>query len=114
MSILEILKILMAVVTVATGFISLVLPRSVMGFTGLVVPGSRGITEIRAILGGGFIGLGLAPLFLNVPQAFQMLGIAYLAIALARIAGLILDRSIERSNLISLAVEIVAAFILIV
>ena len=86
MEILDILKVLMAVVTIATGLVSLVRPRSVMGFTGLVVPGARGITEIRAILGGTFVGLGLAPLFLQEPVTFQMLGIVYLVIALARTA----------------------------
>lgn len=113
MEILDILKVVMAIGTIATGLISLVRPRSVMGFTGLVVQGARGITEIRAILGGTFVGLGLAPLLLNVPEAYQMLGIVYLAIAVARIAGLVFDRSTEGSNLVSLAVEIVAGVILI-
>jgi hypothetical protein len=113
MTFLEILKAIMAVGTIATGLISLIWPRGVQGFTGLSAPGPRGITEIRAVLGGGFVGLGLAPLVLGAPAAYQMLGIAYLAIAVARIAGIILDKSYEGSNWISLAVEIVAAIILI-
>jgi hypothetical protein len=113
MEILDILKVLMAVGTIVTGLISLVRPRSVMGFTGLTVQGARGITEIRAILGGAFVGLGLAPLLLNAPEAYQMLGIVYLVIAVARFLGLVLDRSTEGSNLVSLAVEIVAGIILL-
>ena len=113
MTFLEILKIIMAVGTIATGLISLIRPRSVQGFTGLTAPGPRGITEIRAILGGGFIGLGLAPLILGAPAAYQMLGVTYLAIAVARIVGLVLDRSFEGSNWISLAVEVVAGIILL-
>jgi hypothetical protein len=42
-----------------------------------------------------------------------MLGIVYLVIAAARIAGIVLDKSSERSNWISLAVEIVAGIILL-
>ena len=113
MTLLAILKIIMAVVTIATGLVSLIRPRSVQGFTGLSAPGPRGITEIRAILGGGFVGLGLAPLLLSAPAAYQMLGITYLAIAVARLAGIAFDRSFERSNWISLAVEIVAGIILV-
>jgi hypothetical protein len=113
MTFLGILKIIMAVGTIATGLISLIWPRAVQGFTGLSAPGPRGITEIRAILGGGFIGLGLAPLILGSPAAYQMLGITYLAIAVARTAGLALDRSFEGSNWISLVVEIVAGIILV-
>jgi hypothetical protein len=110
---LEILKIIVAVGTIATGLVSLILPRGVQGFTGLSAPGPRGVTEIRAVLGGGFIGLGLAPLILGADVAYVMLGITYLVIAVARIAGIALDRSSERSNWISLVVEIVAAAILI-
>jgi hypothetical protein len=65
------------------------------------------------VLGGGFIGLGLAPLILGLPAAYQMLGVTYLAIAVARIAGIALDKSYDRSNWISLAVEIVAGIILV-
>lgn len=113
MTFLEILQIILAAGTIATGLISLILPRSVQGFTGLNAPGPRGITEIRAVLGGGFIGLGAAPLILGAPVAYQMLGITYLFIAATRIAGIALDRSYERSNWISLAVEIVAGIILL-
>jgi hypothetical protein len=113
MTFLEIVQIIIAVGTILTGLISLLAPRSVQGFTGLSAPGPRGITEIRSILGGGFVGLGLAPLILGVPAAYQMLGITYLVIAVARIAGIVLDRSFERSNWISLAVEIVFGIILL-
>jgi hypothetical protein len=65
------------------------------------------------VLGGGFVGLGVAPLILNAPEAYRMLGITYLVIAVARVAGLVLDRSVERSNLISLGFEIVAGVLLI-
>jgi hypothetical protein len=113
MTFLKILQVLVAIGTIATGLISLVRPRSVQGFTGLEAPGPRGITEIRAILGGAFIGLGLAPLVLGAPAAYQMLGITYLAIAVARVAGIALDKSLERSNWISLVVEIAAGLILV-
>ena len=62
---------------------------------------------------GGFVGLGVAPLILNAPEAYIMLGITYLVIAAARVAGVVLDGSVERSNLISLGFEIVAGIILV-
>lgn len=112
MTFLEIVQVILAAGTILTGLISLIVPRSVQGFTGLTAPGPRGISEIRSVLGGGFIGLGLAPLLLG-GVAYDMLGIAYLAIAVARIASIVLDRSYERSNWISLAVEIVFGIILL-
>ncbi len=113
MSFLEILKIVAAIATILTGLISLVRPRAVQGFTGLQAPGARGLAEIRAVLGGAFIGLGAAPLILGTPEAYRMLGITYLAIGAARVVGIVVDRSTESSNLISLAVEIVFGVILL-
>jgi len=113
MTILQVLKIVAAVGTIATGIVSLFWPRSVQGFTGLTAPGPRGITELRAVLGGFFIALGAAPLFLQVPQTYRMLGIAYLVVALVRAISMVADKSVVQSNVISLAVEIVCGVILV-
>src|SRR4030042_2532500 len=112
MDILQILKVICALATVATGFMSLVSPRAIKGFTGLEATGPRGITEIRAVMGGLFIGLGLAPFILPVPEVYQALGIMYLGIAVVRTVSMFLDRSVVRSNTISLVVEIVFGIIL--
>jgi hypothetical protein len=112
MEILAIVKIIIALATIATGVASLLFPRSVKGFTGLSFEGSRGVAEIRAVLGGTFIGLGIAPLILAVPQTYIMLAITYSAIAVARLISMIVDHSLQSSNLISLAVEIVFAGLL--
>jgi hypothetical protein len=106
------LKIVAAVGTVATGVISLVAPRSVTGFTGLSPNGRRGITEIRAVLGAFFIALGVAPLVLRDPATYQMLGIAYLAVAIVRAVSMIVDKSVVPSNIVSLIVEVVLGVIL--
>ncbi len=114
MTFLEILKIIGAIGTVATGFISLLAPRSIKGFTGLEATGPRGITEIRAVMGALFIGLGLAPFILGgSPAVYQAIGIMYLAIALVRTVSMFLDKSVERSNIISLVVEVVFGVILV-
>jgi hypothetical protein len=107
------LKIVALLLTLATGLLSLVKPKAVFGFTGLIAEGARGISEIRAVLGGLFIGLGAAPLILGVPAAYQVIGIGYLAIGIARTFSILFDKSFAPSNLISLAVEIVFGAILV-
>jgi hypothetical protein len=114
MNLLFILKILAAIGTVLTGLVSLIWPRAVFGFTGLNAPGSRGITEIRAVLGGVFIGLGVAPFLLKTPETYQMLGITYLVVGGVRLVSMIADRSIVQSNIISLIVEIIFGVILVI
>ncbi len=113
MSILMILKIIAALATAATGLLALVKPDATYGFIGLSASGVRGVSEIRAIFGGLFIALGVAPLFLGA-TAYRMLGIGYLTIAVARAFSILFDRSFAQSNLISLAIEVVFGVILVI
>jgi len=111
--VLRILQIIAAIGTIVTGLVSLIWPRSVRGFTGLSAEGPRGITEIRAVLGGFFVALGVVPLVLDVPETYRMLGIAYLVVAVVRTVSMIVDKSVVQSNIISAVVEIIFGVILI-
>jgi hypothetical protein len=113
MTLIEILQYVALVGTILTGLVSLIRPQAVRGFTGLNYEGGRGITEIRSILGGLFVALGLAPLILNDPAAFKMLGIVYLGIAVVRTPAMFIDQSVENSNIISVVVEVIFGVILI-
>jgi hypothetical protein len=113
MTVLLVLKYLVVVVTLATGLISIIWPKSIKGFTGLEATSPRAISEIRAVMGGVFLGLGIAAFVLNTPQVYQMLGIAFAAIALVRGISIVLDHAAVQSNIISLATEVVMAVILI-
>jgi len=111
--VIRVLQIVAAVGTIATGFVSLFWPNAVRGFTGLSPEGGRGITEIRAVLGAFFVALGAAPLILNEPAAYHMLGIAYLAVGVTRAISMFVDKSVMQSNIISLVVEIIFGVILV-
>ncbi len=110
---LQILKYVAVIATILTGLVSLLWPLKVQGFTGLTAPGGRGITEIRSILGGLFIGLGIAVFLLGTRETYQMLGIVYIAIAAVRAVSIVIDKSSEQSNIISLIVEIIFGIILV-
>lgn len=110
---LEILKIVAGIATILIGIVALIWPLKVRGFTGLEVNGGRGVTEIRAVLGGFFIGLGGAVLFLNVPAAYQTLGIAYLVVAVVRTVSMFIDNSVVSSNIISIVTEVIFGLILV-
>ena len=111
---IKILQIIAVIATILTGLASLVNPRGVEGFTGLTAPGTRGIIEIRAILGGLFIGLGIAVFLFGTRETYQMLGITYLAMGIVRLVSIFLDKSSVQSNWISFAVEIIFGIILLV
>lgn len=110
---LDILQYFTAIATLLTGVVSVFWPKKVLGFTGLEVVGGRGVTEIRAVLGAVFLGLGLAALYFNNPETYQMLGITYLVMALIRGISIIADRSATYSNNISLLVEVTFGVILV-
>ena len=110
---LKVLQIICAVGTILTGLVSLLFPRRVTGFTGLEPRGGRGITEIRAVLGAFFVALGAVPLILGSDATYLMLGIAYLVVGAVRAVSMFVDRSVERSNVISLVAEIIFGVILV-
>ena len=114
MTFLAVLKIITAVFTIAFGLYSVIRPRDIKGFTGLDVTGPRGVTEIRAILGGAFVGLGIAPLLLAAPAAYQTLGITYFVIAIVRTISMVTDRSVMSSNIISVVSEVVMGIFLVI
>jgi hypothetical protein len=114
--ILNILKIAAAVGTVIVGLISAVNPTGISGFTGLDVAGNpRGITEVRAVLGAFFIGLGLAPLIWRskADPMYLMLGFTYFVVAGVRIISMFVDGSVVQSNIISIISEIIFGVILV-
>jgi len=112
--IITVLQIITVIGTILTGLFSLVAPTKIEGFTGIKPVGGRGITEIRAIFGGLFIGLGLAAFILDSSVAYPVLGITYFAIAVVRAISMVIDKSIEQSNIISLAAEIILGIILVI
>jgi hypothetical protein len=114
MNLLTLLRIVVVIATFLTGLAALFWPRAIQGFIGLTAPGGRGITEIRSIFGGLFIGLSLAILLLNTPEVYKLLGITYGAIGTVRAISMVVDKSVEQSNVISLIVEIIFAVILVV
>ena len=60
-----------------------------------------------------FIGLGIAVFVFNIPEAYKMLGIMYATLGAVRAVSMVIDKSIEQSNIISLIAEIVLAVILV-
>ena len=111
--VLQILKIIGGIATIATGVVSLFWPLKVPGFTGLEPNGGRGITEIRTILGALFVALGAVVLFYRTPEAYMILGVTYLGMALVRGISIFVDRSAISSNIISFFVELVFGILLV-
>lgn len=103
---LTIFKVAAGILTVVIGLYSMVWPTKIDGFTGVTALNSRGVTEIRTIFGAVFIGLGAAVLWLRSPGAYQAVGITYLALGIVRVVSMLIDKSVNNSNIISAVVEL--------
>ncbi len=110
--ILQYLQYLACILTIISGLFALFSPERAVSLTGLVPKGGRGLTEIRCLMGGLYIALGVSP-FLLGGVAFTMLGIAYLAIGLVRLVSIFVDKSGNQSTWMSLALELVLGVILV-
>jgi hypothetical protein len=111
--ILTIFQTIAVIGTILVGLFSLLAPTRIQGFTGIQPLGGRGITEVRSIFGGLFIGLGLAAFLLDNTVSYPLLGWVYLAIAAVRAVSMFVDKSVERSNIISLVSEIFFGIVLV-
>jgi len=114
MTVMKVIHLVIAVVTVGFGLLSVLAPKAALRFTGLAAPAGRGISEVRAVLGGVFVGLGIAALLYQTKAAFGTAGIVYLAIALVRIVSIYLDDASTGSNWGSLAFEVVCGILLLI
>ncbi len=113
MSVIEVLKMIVGLATIATGTLALARPQSISRFTGLVAPGPRGVGEIRAWMGALLVGLGAAVVILRDPAAYRTLGIAYLTVAVTRAATMAADRTMTVSTLLVISAEAVSGVLLV-
>lgn len=112
MNIPPIIKIIAASLTILTGIYFLMKAKKIKSFTGLEANTPVALTEIRTVMGGTLIGLGVAALIFPIPQVYKTLAVTYAVIAGIRAISMVVEKSIEKSNLIILASEVVLAFIL--
>jgi hypothetical protein len=109
---MQIIHTIIQILTIATGILAILRPKIMADFTGLQL--TRGLVEMQSGIGALFIALGAAPWILSHPIAYQMLGIAYLGIAAARFPAMMVHNSFEKTNWISLAIEIIFGVLLLI
>ena len=106
-------KLLIALATIGFGVWAALAPHKILQLVGLVAQDGRGVSEARVALGAIYIGAGGACLWLQVPAAFAVLGLAYLAMAVVRLLAIFKDRASDRSNWASLVLEAVMGALLL-
>lgn len=113
---MDILQYIAAVINIAFGIFTLVQPETVAKASSFSLIGERGVAEMRIAFGGYFVGMGIAIIALNDPEASAAIGMAWLAAASVRLVTLALhDRAalLDASFFIIWASEIFTGAILV-
>ena len=101
----EILPLVGAGLTVALGLLGLVRPGVAADIVGIVPEEELGRSEVRATYGGIFLGLGVGCFWLRSPEAYFVVALAWLGATVARVASIVIERSISRENIGGVVVE---------
>lgn len=89
---MDLLNTLLALTSIGLGLIGWLAPRYTMEVVDLTPgPSPMGPSEVRAVSGALFVGLGLGALVLGTPLAYAMIGFAWGGAAIGRLTSLIVD-----------------------
>ncbi|MEM8653699.1 MAG: DUF4345 family protein [Pseudomonadota bacterium] len=90
---INILNIAAALLTTAFGLFGFLAPRYTASALDLAPTHSTmGLSEMRASVGGLFVVVGCAALWINAPLSYAMIGFAFVGAALGRLVSLCLDK----------------------
>ncbi len=107
-------NLLAALLTIGFGLFGFVAPRYTAAVLDLAPTASTmGLSEMRASVGGLFVALGLAALWLDAPLGYAMIGFAYAGAASGRVLSLLFDRPPLRKVLVFGGIEAALALWLI-
>ena len=95
------------VLSIVLGVGALVSPETLARQTGLAADGPLGRSELRALFGGVFIGIGIAALLLGSPAAHLVGAAAFLGGAAAKLLSAALERGVLPAALPGLLFDLV-------
>lgn len=95
---MEWLPIVASIVLLALGILGLLAPHTVAGLVCIKPSAPMGVTEIRVVYGGIFLGAGAAALYFQEQPMFTMLGLVLGLAALVRLISMWPDRSLSVKN----------------
>jgi hypothetical protein len=100
------LNLLACLLTIGFGLFGFLAPRYTASALDLVPQDSTmGLSEMRASVGGLFVVMGAAALWIDQPLAYAMIGIAFAGAALGRLVSLALDDPPRRKVLLFGGIE---------
>lgn len=111
---IDLLNIALALVSVGFGLIGWLAPRYTLGVLDLSRGATTmGLSEMRAVSGALFVGLGAGAIALGTAEAYLMVGFAWAGAAVGRLTSIVLDEAPTRRTWGFFAVEAAVAGLLV-
>jgi hypothetical protein len=90
---IDIINIIAALLTIGFGLLGFVAPRYTASALDLEpTTSTMGLSEMRASVGGLFVAMGLAAIWIGEPLGYAMIGFAFVGAATGRVVSLIFDK----------------------
>ncbi|WP_224814980.1 DUF4345 family protein [Hasllibacter sp. MH4015] len=99
MTAIDYINFAVAIVTVGLGLCGWLAPRWTMNVLDIKSgPSNMAYTEVSAVSGCLFVGIGIGVLILNEPMAWIALGLAYAGAAVGRVTSILRDDAASRQS----------------
>jgi hypothetical protein len=97
LTLVDMINIVVGLLTVGLGLLGWLAPRWTMQQLDMVAgPTNMAYTEVSAVSGCLFVGLGLGAIYLNEPLGWVVVGIAYAGAAVGRVTAIFRDKAGSR------------------
>lgn len=92
MTVIDILNLTFVALSIGLGAVGWLAPRYTMEVLDTApTKSTMGLSEVRAASGALFIGLGVGAVYFSTPEAYAMVGAAWLGAAVGRTTSIIVD-----------------------
>lgn len=99
LSLVDLINIVVGLMTIGFGLLGWLAPRWTMQQLDMVAgPTNMAYTEVSAVSGCLFVGLGLGAIYLNEPLGWVVMGIAYAGAAVGRVTAIFRDNAASRQS----------------
>lgn len=99
LSTIDIINLAVGLLTVGLGLLGWLAPRWTMQQLDMTAgPSHMAYTEVSAVSGCLFVGLGLGAIYLNEPLGWVVMGLAYGGAAVGRVTSIIRDNAASRQS----------------
>jgi hypothetical protein len=99
LTLVDFINVAVALLTIGLGLLGWLAPRWTMQQLDMVAgPTHMAYTEVSAVSGCLFVGLGLGALYLNEPLGWVVVGLAYAGAAVGRVTSIFRDKAASRQS----------------